>query len=87
MSKIVIQEGKSSSSSGISFLSLLTLLFVGLKLTGYIKWSWKLVLLPIYGPALIVLIVLFCIVVYKVFKAYQADKKNNDKKEPDTTQA
>jgi hypothetical protein len=27
-------------------LHLLTLLFVGLKLTGYIDWSWVLVLMP-----------------------------------------
>lgn len=32
------------------FLSLLTLLFIGLKLTGYIEWSWWLVLLPTWGP-------------------------------------
>lgn len=39
-----------SSSSGIGFFSLLTVLFIGLKLTGYIDWSWWLVLLPFYGP-------------------------------------
>jgi len=27
-------------------LSLLTILFVGLKLTGYIDWSWWLVVMP-----------------------------------------
>lgn len=30
------------------FLSLLTILFIGLKLTGYIKWSWWWVLSPIW---------------------------------------
>lgn len=35
------------------FLPLVTTLLVGLKLTGYIAWSWWLVLLPLYGlPAL-----------------------------------
>lgn len=29
-------------------LTLLTLLFVGLKLTGYIDWSWWFVLMPAY---------------------------------------
>jgi hypothetical protein len=29
------------------FLSLLTVLFIGLKLTGYIAWSWFLVLSPV----------------------------------------
>ena len=31
------------------FLSLLTLLFIGLKLTGYIDWSWWFVLMPAYA--------------------------------------
>jgi hypothetical protein len=42
------------------FLSVLTLIFITLKLTGYIAWSWWWVLLPLWiGPA--VLIVLFVI--------------------------
>jgi hypothetical protein len=31
------------------FLPLLAVLFIGLKLTNYITWSWWLVLLPLYG--------------------------------------
>ena len=43
-----------------SFLSLLTLLFVALKLTGYITWSWFWVLSPIWMPLyLFVLLLLF----------------------------
>lgn len=42
----------SSSSSGIGFLGALTVAFVVLKLTGYITWSWWLVTLPIWGPAI-----------------------------------
>lgn len=34
----------------MNFLSLLTLLFIGLKLAGVIVWSWWLVLLPLYFP-------------------------------------
>ena len=37
-----------NNSGGISFLGLLGILFIGLKLTGYIAWSWWLVLLPLY---------------------------------------
>lgn len=33
----------------IGFMGLLALLFIGLKLTGFINWSWWLVLLPLYG--------------------------------------
>lgn len=34
----------------VGFLGLLTLIFITLKLTGTIAWSWWLVLLPFYGP-------------------------------------
>lgn len=34
------------TNNRIGFFSLLTILFIGLKLTGYIDWSWLLVLLP-----------------------------------------
>lgn len=39
----------SASTPGIGFCGLLGLLFIGLKLTGYINWSWWLVLAPLYG--------------------------------------
>lgn len=34
----------------IGLTDLLTLLFVGLKLTDHIDWSWWLVLAPTWGP-------------------------------------
>ena len=39
---------KVSVQVGPGFLSLLTLLFIGLKLTNYIDWSWWWVLAPIW---------------------------------------
>ena len=39
----------SSSSSGVSAIGLLGVLFVGLKLTGYIDWSWWWVTAPFWG--------------------------------------
>lgn len=42
----------------MKFLPLLGLLFIGLKLTEVISWSWWLVLLPIYVPAILGLIAL-----------------------------
>ncbi len=41
-------NSSSSSSGGIGFAGLLTVLFVGLKLTGYIAWSWLWVLSPLW---------------------------------------
>ena len=43
----------SSSSGGIGFFGLLGILFIALKLTGYINWSWWIVLSPIWGSVLI----------------------------------
>lgn len=38
----------SSSSGGIGFIGLLTIVFITLKLTNYIDWSWWWVLSPLW---------------------------------------
>lgn len=43
-----MSNSSSSSSGGIGFTGLLTILFILLKLTGYIHWSWWWVLSPIW---------------------------------------
>lgn len=43
----------------VEFYQLLTLLFVGLKLTGYIQWSWWWVLSPIWMQIVILFVVVF----------------------------
>lgn len=48
----------SSSSGGIGFVGLLTILFIGLKLTHYIDWSWWWVLSPIWISIAIVLLII-----------------------------
>ena len=40
----------------VSFMGLLAILFIGLKLAGYITWSWWIVTLPLWGGAAIALI-------------------------------
>lgn len=52
-------ESSSNYSSGIGFGSLLAVLFIGLKLTGHITWSWWWVLSPLWIPVGVIL----CIVV------------------------
>jgi len=45
-------------------VSLLTVLFIGLKLTGHIDWSWWWVLSPIWiTTAIIVLALIVCIII------------------------
>ena len=51
-------SNSTSSSGGIGFDGLLTVLFIGLKLTGAIAWSWWWVLSPLWiGWAIALLIV------------------------------
>lgn len=47
-----------NSSSGIGTLGLLGVVFVTLKLTGYINWSWWYVTLPFWGGAALILSIL-----------------------------
>lgn len=50
-------------SGGIGFLGMLGILFIGLKLAGFIDWPWVWVLSPLWGwLALIIL----CVVVYVI---------------------
>lgn len=47
---------------------LLGVLFIALKLTGYIAWSWWLVLLPLYGGVVVfATIALFGVGMFAVF--------------------
>ena len=47
-------QNNSTASGGIGFPGLLTVLFIGLKLTGYITWPWVWVLSPIWISFLMV---------------------------------
>lgn len=53
----------SNAGGGIGFAGLLTILFIGLKLTGYITWSWWWVLSPLWISFLLVFSILTLIVV------------------------
>ena len=48
-----------ASFGGITFLQLLTIVFVVLKLTKYIDWSWWWVLAPLWAPVVLVIAVVF----------------------------
>lgn len=50
------------NTGGVGFLGLLTLLFIGLKLTGYIAWSWIWVLAPLWIPISIALLIIFVLI-------------------------
>ena len=46
-------SNNNSSSGGIGFAGLLTIVFITLKLTGFIDWSWWWVLAPIWASLVV----------------------------------
>jgi uncharacterized protein (DUF983 family) len=61
-------EGKmenKKSSNGIGFCSILTIVFIVLKLTGVISWKWVWVIAPTWIPLAIVIV---CLVILGIVK-------------------
>jgi hypothetical protein len=60
-----------SESTNVSvnfpFLGILTLIFITLKLTGHIAWSWWWVLSPLWIPVAIVLLIA---IIFGIFVAF-----------------
>lgn len=52
-----MSEKSSNSGGGIGFVGMLTIVFIVLKLTGYINWSWWWVLSPIWISVAVSLLV------------------------------
>lgn len=51
------------------FLGMLTLLFIGLKLTNQIQWSWFWVLAPLWAPIALLFLVIAIVLVAKLVVA------------------
>ena len=62
-----MSASSSSSSGGIGFTGLLTVLFVGLKLTNVIAWSWWWVLSPMWIPLLLLIGFLIIAAIFTAF--------------------
>ena len=64
-----MSDNSSSSSGGIGFVGLLTIVFIVLKLVDVIDWSWFWVLSPmIFGAGLAVVILFFVLIFYMCWK-------------------
>lgn len=60
---------KETSNRGISFMGLLTVLFIGLKLSNIIDWSWGWVLAPIWvGPSILLIMGIIALIILKIKK-------------------
>lgn len=66
-----MNQNEKTRSMGITFMEALFLLFLGLKLTGHVDWSWFWVLSPVWIPAVFV-IVLLCL----AFGAHMLDRRS-----------
>jgi hypothetical protein len=58
-----MSNNTTTTSSGIGFPGLLTVLFIGLKLTGHITWPWVWVLSPMWISALIFLAIVAVVLI------------------------
>ena len=65
-----MNNNKSNSSNGIGLGMILFLIFMTLKLTGNITWSWWYVTLPLWGPLLLVLVIMgiVALIAYNKYK-------------------
>lgn len=56
---------ESNSSVGISFTGALALIFIILKLTGTIDWSWLWVTIPLWGGFALLLVIIFFLLIFE----------------------
>lgn len=57
-----------TSSGGIGFAGMLAILFIGLKLTNSITWSWWWVLSPLWISAALVILILLVVLGFYLLK-------------------
>lgn len=62
--KVIYKRG------GIGFLSILTLIFVVAKITGFLSWSWWLVFLPVILPFAFMLLVFLVVLIMFIVDEY-----------------
>jgi len=63
------------NTNGIGFTGLLAIVFITLKLTGYIDWSWWWVLSPLWIPFVVVMFVIVLLAIFTNGKLYVRRRK------------
>ena len=69
---------KSTEVSGLGFIEALTLLFIGLKLTGHISWKWLWVLSPMWLTLSIAFVLALLIVIIDAVRDRLEDEKEEE---------
>lgn len=72
-------SSSNNSSGGTSFGTVLFLIFLVLKLTGVISWSWWWVTAPIWIGLIIALVIIAGIIIYKIVESKKYNTKNKNK--------
>lgn len=63
------QSNSTQVSGGIGFCGLLTIVFITLKIIGYISWSWWWVLSPLWiAPIVIICAVILAFFAFVIFR-------------------
>lgn len=68
------QVNNNTNNGGIGFLGLLTIVFITLKLTGYIAWSWWWVLSPLWLGFVVVIGVMAIVFLFAFLWAWVTNK-------------
>lgn len=59
---------KNASRGGVGFFTLLGLLFIGLRLAGFVDWEWWVVLAPIWGQLALIALLFVALVIAELAK-------------------
>jgi hypothetical protein len=70
-----MSENSNQSSGGIGFVGLLTIVFITLKLTGYIDWSWWWVWSPIWVTVGVILAIFVVIIIAAVLDVFAKNRR------------
>ena len=66
-----MEEKTKNKYVGTSFSGILTVLFIGLKLTGYINWPWLWVLSPLWISFLLAVVILAIVGTFVFIKEHK----------------
>lgn len=63
-----MNNNNNSGAGGIGFIGLLTLIFITLKLTGFIAWPWVWVLSPLWISATLSIVLILIVLIIAFIK-------------------
>jgi len=70
-----MSNNTNSGSSGVGITGLLFIVFLVLKLTHVIDWSWWWITAPLWGVFALIIVALFFVFIFKVIMLWRKEKK------------